>query len=294
MATALESKAALSLVTVAGMGAVVSLFEQSLAQPEQQRAYLLETVPSAIEYYSFGAAALAADFYDDEREREAAPRLYIAEPIIADRVIDIRRAVAWASEPLFDGATDVSLGRLADVVQLETSRPYRDTITINRSRDPAAVGWRRIARASSCRFCKMLADKGAVYIDRTARFAAHGHCQCTAQPVFSSSEFGEEANALQYMASKRNRTPAQKAQLREYLLRTYPSDNPRKSPVTARIEKSPLAAKDPSALAKNQLAVLGKSLPELQARAAAGENLGSAIKWQQERIAVLERQLSSK
>jgi hypothetical protein len=67
----------------------------------------------------------------------------------------------------------------------------------------------------------MLADRGAVYIDTTVRFAAHGHCQCTAQPVFSSNDYGEEATVMQYMASRKRRTPAQQASLRQYLNTNY-------------------------------------------------------------------------
>lgn len=293
MVSANQSKAALTLVATASVGAVVSLFEQSYAQPEQQRAYLLDTVPSAIDYYSAGAAALAADFYDDERELQNAPKLYVAEPIIADRVVNIRRAVAWAADPLFADDTAGSLSRLADVVQLETARPYRDTILTNRRRDPAAVGWRRIARAGSCRFCRMLADRGAVYKRDTARFASHGHCQCGVQPVFSSSDFGEEANVWQYTASQRSRTPRQKEQLREYLDKNYPEGKKASSPFTARVNESKLSSDDTAARLRTQLGSLEKTLPTLRERASAGENLSASIRWQQERIATLRKELSS-
>jgi hypothetical protein len=189
--------------------------------PEQQRAILLEAVPGLIGYYSEGSSALAADFYDDERERAAPPKLYIAEPVILDRTVKIRSAVAWASKPLFDDDRELASSRLAEVVQLETARPYRDTITTNRRRDPSAVGWRRVSNGG-CKFCVMLAAKGAIFSDETARFASHTNCKCTAQPVFSTNDFGEEASAMQYMASSRRRTPEQQANLREYLNVNYP------------------------------------------------------------------------
>ncbi|WP_405475654.1 hypothetical protein [Paenarthrobacter ilicis] len=177
-------------------------------------------MPDVINYYSFGSSALAADYYDDERERQAAPKLYVAEPVIVERTEKIRRAVAWASDPLFTDDPSGVEGRLADVVQLETARPYQDTILTNRQRDPSAVGWRRITNGG-CKLCRMLADRGAVYSDTTARFATHGHCKCTAQPVFTSSDYGEEASVMQYMASRKRRTPAQRAALREYLNTNY-------------------------------------------------------------------------
>lgn len=220
MTTALESKAALQLVTGAAVDAVVSALDRLSGSPEQQRALLLDITPAVIAHYSDGSSALAADFYDDERERAAPPKLYIAEPVILDRTVKIRRAVAWASDPLFADAPEKTAGRLAEVVQLETARPYRDTILTNRRRDPSAVGWRRVT-SGGCKLCRMLADRGAVYSDETARFAAHPACKCTAQPVFSTDDYGDEASVMQYMASKARRTPEQQATLRDYLNANY-------------------------------------------------------------------------
>jgi len=216
MLTARESKAALTLVLGEAVSTTLSLLGQASGSPVQQRALLLEAVPEVVGYYSLGSSALAADFYDDEREREAAPKLYVAEPVIVDRTEKVRRGVAWAAQPLFGDAPLDAHERLAEVIQLETARPYRDTILTNRRHDPSAVGWRRIA-SGNCKFCRMLAARGAIYSDATARFAAHGHCKCTAQPVFSSSHYGEEASAVQYLASRKKRTPAQQATLRDYL-----------------------------------------------------------------------------
>lgn len=224
MPTASESKAALKLVTSAAVATADGLLVRLSGTAEQRRALLLEGVPDLVGYYSAGSSALAADFYDDERERAAAPRLFVAEPIINDRTEKIRRGVAWASEPLFADDAAAAASRLAEVVQLETARPYRDTIITNRLRDPSAVGWRRVT-TGGCKFCRMLADRGAVYTDETALFAAHTHCQCTAQPVFSTEDFGEEANVMQYMASSKRRTPETRARLRDYLNTNY-SDFP--------------------------------------------------------------------
>lgn len=220
MLAASESKAGLTLILGEAVGVAQKLLGGLSGSAEAKRSVLLEGVPDLVGYYSLGSSALAADFYDDERERESAPKLYVAEPVIADRAEKVRRAVAWASQPLFGDTPEEAAGRLAEVVQLETARPYRDTILTNRRRDPSAVGWRRIA-SGNCKFCRMLADRGAVYSQSTARFAAHGSCKCTAQPVFSSSDYGEEASAMQYLASQKRRTPAQQARLRDYLNTNY-------------------------------------------------------------------------
>ena len=215
MPTASESRRALTLVTAAAIEQATQLLDALTGPPEAVRSGLLEAVPEVIAYYSLGSSALAADFYDEERDRADVRRRFLAEPVIPDRGEKIARAIVWAAEPLFAPAEQDAPSRLAEVVQLETARPYRDTITTNRRRDPSAVGWRRIAE-SGCRFCRMLAGRGAVYKAETARFASHTHCHCTAAPVFKGQD-GPEASALQYVASKRRKTEADRARVRAYL-----------------------------------------------------------------------------
>ena len=219
MPTALESRAALQLVTGAAVAQTAALLGNLTGPPQAQRADLLDAVPAIIGYFTDGSAALAADFYDDERERAQAKVRFTAEPVVLDRGRKIGNAIAWATQPLFDGGGDVA-GRLAEVVQLETARPYRDTITTNRQRDPEAVGWRRVA-SGGCNFCRMLADRGAVYKESSAHFASHPHCHCTAAPEFKGGQVGPEADVVQYSASKRHTTARDRERVRKYLAENY-------------------------------------------------------------------------
>lgn len=98
----------------------------------------------------------------------------------------------------------------------------RETIRRTTAADPRAVGWKRILNAGACQFCRMLADRGAVYREATATFAAHKGCGCSAAPVFLGGEVGPEASVEQYLASQKTRTDAQKRQLRDYLNTNYP------------------------------------------------------------------------
>ena len=227
MPTPLESRAALEAVTNQSVAEVIQLFGRLDGRPEVQRADLLDSPPGLIGYYSDGTAALAADFYEEERELARVRSRFRTEPIVLDRSEKIGRSIAWAAEPLvlgIAGASDLVESRLAEVIQFEVAKPYRDTITTNRRRDPDAVGWRRISNGG-CRFCVMLADRGAVFKAETARFAAHPNCNCVAQPVFTTNDTGEEASVIQYMASRRARSPKQRAELRDYL-NTYYGDFP--------------------------------------------------------------------
>src|SRR5690606_39363030 len=61
--------------------------------------------------------------------------------------------------------------------------------------DTEAIGWSRNANYDACKFCLMLAGRGALYRKReTTQFAAHTDCQCTYVPVFRNGEHGPEAS----------------------------------------------------------------------------------------------------
>lgn len=211
-----ETRDALQLLTGEAVATAQDLMRRVPGSPEERRSALLELAPAVVGYYSEGSAALASDFYDEQRELAGVRSTYTSELVLLDRTVRIRRGIAWASEPWFDGDDITGVLRLAEVVQLETARPFRDTITGNRRNDPDAVGWRRIT-AGGCNFCRMLADRGAVYKEATARFASHPNCNCTAQPVFTTNDTGVEASVMQYTASRKNRTEKQRAALRDYL-----------------------------------------------------------------------------
>jgi hypothetical protein len=209
--TAVESKQALTVLATDAEDTAQWMVGRTSGSFESRRLQLLDTVPDVIGYYSEGSAALAVDAYMDART--GVPGAFSAEAIVLDRTVKIRRGVAWAAGPLLDGDTELSAARMAKLVRSEMTRPYRDTTLENGANDGMFVGYKRIARSSSCGFCKALADRGAVYKKNTAYFAAHDDCQCTAAAAFVGQPHGPEATVMQYTASKRRRTPAEKAQI---------------------------------------------------------------------------------
>jgi len=219
----LESKAALAVVTADGVDALSWTLQRTSGSFEVRRLQLLEVGSSLIGYYSEASAALGVDMFDDSRAAAKAKGAYTAEPIILDRTVRIRRGLAWASEPLSVDDEQAAIDRLSDILRTEVARPYRDTVIGNRLRDRQAVGYKRIASASACGFCRMLAGRGAVYKQETAYFASHGNCQCTVVPVFRG-QAGEEANVIEYMASRRNKTEKQRARVREWIAAEYPDE----------------------------------------------------------------------
>lgn len=180
---------------------------------------LVADTTDLVAYYSDGTAALAADQYDELRDAARPAGRWTAEPVVPLRPEKIRVGVLWAVDPLGWTEPDQPLAaeRLAEVIRLETARPFYETTTINTRRDPSGVGWQRLPNPKACKFCSFLAGRGAVYRAETARFAAHPGCGCSAVPVFKGQQAGPPASALQYVASQRTRTPAQQQRLREAL-----------------------------------------------------------------------------
>jgi len=221
MLTALDSRAALLLLTTDAIADSGELVQRLRGDINAKKTMLLEATPALVGYYSNGSSALAADFYELQRDEARVVSKFAAVPVVLDRSEKIRRGVLWAADPLEVGDTLTAASRLAEVIQLETARPFRDTITSNRRSDPDAVGWRRIT-VGGCKFCQMLADRGAIFRAETVRFAAHPNCHCTAQPVFKTNDTGDEADVLQYIASRRSRTPAQRGMLRDHLNSFFP------------------------------------------------------------------------
>ena len=93
----------------------------------------------------------------------------------------------------------------------------RDTIRDSLTADPQGTGWQRIT-SGGCPFCRMLADRGAVYAPDTADFGAHDHCACSAQPVYG----GDPRKVKSYVPSQRQASDADKARLRAYLRAHHP------------------------------------------------------------------------
>lgn len=224
MPSPLETRAALKVLTGDAMSTASDVFNGTSGDPVARRLALLNDIPEVIGYYADGSAALAADFYDDRRTLAGVRAPFATQMVVADRVVKIRSAIAWSADPLFADDVDSALARLMEVVQPEVARPFRDTVLSNRRRDPESAGWRRIT-LGGCPFCRMLADRGAVYKKETANFAAHPSCHCTAEPVFKGERLGPEASAMQYTASKRGRSQKQRDELRSYL-NTYYEDFP--------------------------------------------------------------------
>ena len=148
--------------------------------PKDYRDALAAVLPQLGSAYGDAAAALAADWY--ESLREAAEVRGRFAPVLA-REPDVGRwesLAGWAASHLDP------LALAAGGLQRSIADQHRLTIVGSSIADPAAAGWKRVARAGACGFCRMLAGRdGAVYTEASVDFKSHDNCSCTASPSWA-------------------------------------------------------------------------------------------------------------
>jgi len=177
-----------------------------LSSPVGARNALLEFMPALTDQYGEAAAILAADWYDALRGSEGVPGVYVATlaATVPEEVVVTR--TRFGAGHLWTDNPSQALTFLLGVAQEYVLQPGRDTITQAAMADPAAYGWHRETRGSrsfpsGCKFCQMLAGRGDVYKQATAKFAAHNDCRCVAVPSWDAN--AREVSADAYVASER-------------------------------------------------------------------------------------------
>lgn len=142
---------------------------------------LRDLLPSIVTEYGSAGAAMAAEWYGQQREKVGARGRFDALPVGADDR-GSQALIGWALETATD---DKSLSTLvAGGVQRRIADHARYTIARNSIEDKAARGWQRVGDGKSCEFCAMLISRGAVYTEATADFTSHDHCGCGAEPAW--------------------------------------------------------------------------------------------------------------
>lgn len=171
---------------------------------------LHDILPDLIETYGAAAAALAADWYDDQRDKAGMPGRFQAAPAQIDDP-GVRPLIGWALSTATDLSSMQSL--IAGGSQRRVANYSRLTITESAIADPQADGWQRVGDGSSCAFCAMLIGRGSVYSEAGVDFASHDKCGCSAAPAFT----GQPRPVKPYTPSLRTATDADRARVREYL-----------------------------------------------------------------------------
>lgn len=208
MATSLRSETA-TLVSLAERD--LSRLWQLVANGAAADEALRDLLPAIVVEYGALGGALAAEWYERQREKVGARGRFAPIPIEpGDR--GTQALIGWALNTATDDASLQSL--ILGGTQRRVADHVRYTIAGSAVADPAARGWQRTG-VGACKdgFCDMLIARGAVYTEATADFAAHDHCRCSAVPAWS----GEPIPVKPFTPSTRNLTDADRARLREYL-----------------------------------------------------------------------------
>lgn len=185
-----------------------ALWRQVSTAAEAETA-LHDILPALIDTYGAAAGTLAANWYDDVRDKIGATGHFTATPVdIPDT--GTHALIGWALTEATDYAAFQSL--VLGGTQKRIANFSRDTISGSSVADPQATGWQRVG-SGECEFCDILIGRGAVYSEASADFGAHDHCKCSAVPAFS----GRPKPVKPYVPSTRNSTEADRARVRAWI-----------------------------------------------------------------------------
>lgn len=141
---------------------------------------LHDLLPAIVREYGSLGGALAAEWYDRQREKAEARGRFTAVPLAADD----RGTHALVGAALSQARDDSTLKTLIlGGVQRRIADHARLTVANNSVVDRAAEGWIRIGAGGSCDWCDQYLD-GEVRTTAGYDFDAHDNCNCSVIPAF--------------------------------------------------------------------------------------------------------------
>lgn len=170
----------------------------------QARVALNDVLPALIDTYGQAAALVAAEWYDDARDKADMKGRFRAIPAVVPDA-GAPGLVAWAESEAKD--LDTMLPLILGGVTKRIANAGRGTVIGSSVADPVADGWQRLASPGSCGFCRMLAGRGAVYREETVNFGAHDNCLCQSAPAFK----GQPRPVDAFRASEKRRSDETRA-----------------------------------------------------------------------------------
>ena len=171
--------------------------------PVLVRDALLDFFPELVTVYGDSAALLGADFYDELRAVPASAARFTATLALPPNIEQAQAGARWALGPLFQSVPDPIqvLANLGGVAQRLVLQAGRDTISGAAFRDPVRTGYARVPVGVTCRWCIMLASRGAIYSDAAAAGDGnryHGDCDCVPTPIRSRRDYPEGYDRREY------------------------------------------------------------------------------------------------
>lgn len=153
--------------------------------PPELMAALQDMIPAAVETWAVASASVAADWYDELRDRNGIGGTFRAI-VYPTEQLGATALAGWAVEPLRLVEPDVQAARYRAEggLQKRIANHANHTLTGSSAEDPAARGYARLTRPGACDFCRMVASRGGVYTKATGTFACHENCYCSAVPAW--------------------------------------------------------------------------------------------------------------
>lgn len=141
---------------------------------------LHDLLPAIVREYGAAGGAMAAEWYDQQREKAEARGRYFALPIEPDD----RGAHALVGAALTQARDDSTLKTLIlGGVQRRLADHVRLTVANNAVDDRAAQGWIRVGSSGACGWCDQYLD-GEIRTSAGYDFDAHDNCNCSVTPAF--------------------------------------------------------------------------------------------------------------
>lgn len=214
MATPTQLRSQIASLTRLANNDLAALWRQVTTAAQAKQA-LSDVLPALIETYGAAAGTIAAQWYDEARDKAGVARRFEAIPAeVVAGTAGAEALAGYAVGPLFGASPNFARGlTLAQGgLQRRIANVSRDTVIESSIADPSAGGWQR-AGSGECAFCSLLISRGAVYSERSADFASHDHCSCCAVPAFG----GEPLPVKAYTPTDRRISDADRKRVREYL-----------------------------------------------------------------------------
>lgn len=162
-----------------------------------------------IDHYGLATSALAADWYDLNRELAKVAGAW-GGAVVQDPNIDTGPMIGGSVKD-YTSVETIITGIQAGM-DLRVWQAAQGSIMDSTLRDPRATGWGRVASAGCCSYCGMLAARGNVYrTQHTATFCPHLHCRCQAVPAWGGSTTALRSRE-DTIATRRNMSDSQRAE----------------------------------------------------------------------------------
>jgi hypothetical protein len=151
---------------------------------------------------------MSSRFYQAYRKNETglmAPVPYVAKTtpyasVITNMMVHgpvaIKRKEAALGVPYSEFSfvqKEQSVNHLVQEMVYKTLEAPRDNMMETMQQDPEVKRYIRKADSGACDFCHMLVSRGAVYLEKTSKFKAHGNCSCTGVAVFAKYRIPDES-----------------------------------------------------------------------------------------------------